>query len=238
MTPLGVAVMPEVNKTSQMSSPCWPAPRRAVSVDGRPLPGAQLGTPHGDHVEQTVGGIARQFSVHQVGDVVYVDSPLGSAPLTEAERFPEPGALIAAGSLLAPVPGTVVRVAVAVGDTVAAGALVVVAAPAAGVVAELTVQAGQAVDAGAELARVEPAESHQPPESHAQPASPEATTMIVKPFVGPDTQEASRSRDGRTRAGAIRAGGGPGAGKPRCRPAVRWPAACRWPAPPPSPAGP
>jgi len=186
-----------------------------VSVDGRPLPGAQLGAAHGDHVELTVGGIARQFSVQQVGDAVYVDSPLGSVSLTEAERFPEPGAMTAAGSLLAPMPGTVVRVAVAVGDTVAAGAPVVVleamkmehvvAAPAAGVVTELAVQAGQAVDAGAELARVEPAEPHQVPESpespespkpHAQPASPtspEAPTMIVKPSGGPDTQKASRS---------------------------------------------
>jgi propionyl-CoA carboxylase alpha chain len=154
-----------------------------VSVDGRPLPGAELGAARGDHVELTVDGIARQFSVHQVGDVVYVDSPLGSATLIEVERFPEPGALAAAGSLLAPMPGTVVRVAVAVGDTVAAGAPVVVleamkmehivAAPAAGVVAELAVRAGQAVDAGAELARVEPADAAADPVT----ADPAPTTM-------------------------------------------------------------
>ena len=42
-----------------------------------------------------------------------MDSPLGATALTEAERFPEPDALAAAGSLLAPMPGTVVRVAVA-----------------------------------------------------------------------------------------------------------------------------
>ena len=200
-----------------------------VSVDGRPLPGAKLGAARGDHVELTAGGVARQFSVHQVGDVVYVDSPLGSATLTEVERFPEPGGLAAAGSLLAPMPGTVVRVAVAVGDTVAAGAPIVVleamkmehvvAAPAAGVVAELSVLAGQAVDAGAELARVEPAEgvgatgaratgaaetasldaaSVAPPAAAApltpaEAAAPQPTTMIVKPFGGPDHQKASRS---------------------------------------------
>jgi propionyl-CoA carboxylase alpha chain len=140
-----------------------------VSVDGRRLDGAELGTARPGHVELTVAGIARQFSVHQVGDAVYVDSPLGATALTEAERFPEPDALAAAGSLLAPMPGTVVRVAVAAGDKVEAGAPVVileamkmehvVAAPAAGVVAEVAVQAGQAVDAGAELARVDPAES-------------------------------------------------------------------------------
>ena len=172
----------------------------AVSVDGRPLGGAELAGPElagaelggaelggaelgraelgaarGDHVELTVAGITRQFRVHQVGDAVYVDSPLGATTLTEAERFPEPDALAAAGSLLAPMPGTVVRVAVVAGDKVEAGAPVVileamkmehvVTAPAAGVVAEVAVQAGQAVDAGAELARVDPVESVDPAES-------------------------------------------------------------------------
>jgi acetyl/propionyl-CoA carboxylase alpha subunit len=141
----------------------------AMAVDGRPLDGAELGTARADHVELTVAGIARQFSVQRAGDAVYVDSPLGATTLTEAERFPRPDALAAAGSLLAPMPGTVVRVAVAVGDKVEAGTPMVileamkmehvVAAPAAGVVAEVAVQAGQAVDAGAELARVEPVES-------------------------------------------------------------------------------
>jgi propionyl-CoA carboxylase alpha chain len=141
----------------------------ALAVDGRALDGAELGTARADHVELTVAGIARQFSVQRAGDAVYVDSPLGATTLTEAERFPLPDALAAAGSLLAPMPGTVVRVAVAVGDKVEAGTPMVileamkmehvVAAPAAGVVAEVAVQAGQAVDGGAELARVDPAES-------------------------------------------------------------------------------
>jgi propionyl-CoA carboxylase alpha chain len=138
-----------------------------VMIDGRPLPGTELGAAAPGHVELTAGGIARQFSVHRAGDEVFVDSPLGATTLTEVERFPEPGAQTVAGSLLAPMPGTVVRVAVAVGDAVEAGAPIVVleamkmehvvAAPAAGVVAALAVQAGQTVDAGTELARVEPA---------------------------------------------------------------------------------
>jgi propionyl-CoA carboxylase alpha chain len=143
-----------------------------VTIDGRPLPGTELGAAAPGHVELTAGGIARQFSVHRVGDEVFVDSPLGAITLTEVERFPEPGAETMAGSLLAPMPGTVVRVAVAVGDAVEAGAPIVileamkmehvVSAPAAGVVAELAVQAGQAVDAGTELARVEPATDDAP----------------------------------------------------------------------------
>ncbi|HEX3487992.1 MAG TPA: biotin carboxylase N-terminal domain-containing protein, partial [Streptosporangiaceae bacterium] len=114
----------------------------AMAVDGRPLDGTELGPARADHVELTVAGIARQFSVRRAGDAVYVDSPLGATTLTEAERFPLPDALAAAGSLLAPMPGTVVRVAVAVGDKVEAGTPMVileamkmehvVAAPAAG----------------------------------------------------------------------------------------------------------
>jgi propionyl-CoA carboxylase alpha chain len=140
-----------------------------VSVDGRPLSGARLGAARPDFVGLTSGGITRAFSVHRVGDEVYVDSPLGSTALTDVERFPEPGAQAVVGSLLAPMPGTVVKVAVAVGDAVEAGAPMlvleamkmehIVSAPAAGIVAELAVQAGQAVDAGAELARLDPAEA-------------------------------------------------------------------------------
>jgi propionyl-CoA carboxylase alpha chain len=141
-----------------------PAGQR-VSIDGRPLPGLRLGVIEPDLVELTVAGVTRRLPVHRVGAAVYVDGPLGSVTLAEAERFPEPGALAAAGSLLAPMPGTVARVAVALGDLVEAGAPVVileamkmehvVAAPLAGVVTELAVEPGQSVDAGAELARVE-----------------------------------------------------------------------------------
>ena len=105
--------------------------------------------------------------MHWVGGTAYVDSPLGSSVLTEVPRFAEPGSLAAAGSLLAPMPGTVVRIAVAPGDQVGAHAPVIVLeamkmehvirAPAAGVVTEVNVRVGQAVDTGTELARVDPA---------------------------------------------------------------------------------
>jgi propionyl-CoA carboxylase alpha chain len=85
--------------------------------------------------------------------------------LTEQPRFGEPEPLPEPGSLLAPMPGTVVRVAAA-GERVAAGDPVVVIeamkmehvirAPAAGVVGEACVAAGQVVDTGTTLARVDP----------------------------------------------------------------------------------
>src|SRR5699024_4756770 len=52
---------------------------------------------------------------------VEVDSPLGPVSLVEPPRYTDPSAEVAAGSLLAPMPGSVIRVAVSVGDAVTAG---------------------------------------------------------------------------------------------------------------------
>ncbi|MCW2498113.1 biotin carboxylase N-terminal domain-containing protein [Jatrophihabitans sp.] len=117
-----------------------------------------------DEVVLTVAGVRRSFTVARYGAAVEVDSPLGSVALRLVDRFPDPSAQLAAGSLVAPMPGTVVRVAVAVGDTVAAGAPLLwleamkmehqIAAPVDGIVGELNVTPGQQVDVGAVLAVV------------------------------------------------------------------------------------
>jgi propionyl-CoA carboxylase alpha chain len=80
-------------------------------------------------------------------------------------RFPDPDAAAHAGSLLAPMPGSVVRVAAEVGASVVAGqALVVleamkmehtVAAPVDGVLTALHVSPGDQVESGQPLAVVE-----------------------------------------------------------------------------------
>ena len=80
----------------------------------------------------------------------------------------DPAEQVAAGSLLAPMPGSVIRIAVAQGDTVTAGQPILwleamkmqhqINAPAAGVIAELPVHAGQQVEVGAVLAVVTPPE--------------------------------------------------------------------------------
>jgi propionyl-CoA carboxylase alpha chain len=98
---------------------------------------------------------------------VYVDGPHGSVRLRALPRFVDPAAVVSAGSLLAPMPGTVVSVAVSEGDTVEAGRTVLVleamkmqhtvAAPTDGVVTELAVKAGDQVAAGEVLAVVEDA---------------------------------------------------------------------------------
>ncbi len=138
-----------------------------IAVGGRALPGVAGGEIGPEGADLTVGGIRRRYRVHWVGDTAYVDSALGSSVLTEVPRFAEPVVIAAAGSLLAPMPGTVVRIAVAPGDHVGAHDPIVVLeamkmehavrAPAAGVVTGVTVRVGQAVDTGTELARVDPA---------------------------------------------------------------------------------
>jgi len=115
-----------------------------------------------------VGGVDRPFDVARYGlnlEDVFVDSTLGPVQLVALPRFPDPTAALAHGSLLAPMPGSVLRIGAAVGDTVAVGQPLIwmeamkmehtVVAPGDGVVVELNVEPGQQVEVGAVLARVE-----------------------------------------------------------------------------------
>ena len=80
-------------------------------------------------------------------------------------RFTDPADAVASGSLLAPMPGTVVRIAVAEGDAVEAGQTILVleamkmqhtvTAPRAGTVTRMSVQPGAQVAAHEVLAVVE-----------------------------------------------------------------------------------
>ncbi|WP_445256557.1 acetyl/propionyl/methylcrotonyl-CoA carboxylase subunit alpha [Nocardioides aurantiacus] len=106
-----------------------------------------------------------------------LDGGLGSARLREVPRFVDPADVLAEGSLLAPMPGTVVGVPVAEGAQVVAGDPVVVLeamkmqhtikAPVDGVVTDL-VGAGQQVAAGDVLAVV----------TAAQDSTPESNTPV------------------------------------------------------------
>jgi propionyl-CoA carboxylase alpha chain len=117
-----------------------------------------------DRVVLDVEGVRRIFAVARYPGLVCVDSALGPVGLRPVERFADPSAQIAAGSLLAAIPGTVVRVAVAAGDSVTAGQPLLwleamkmehaISAPSDGVVTELPVEAGQQVEVGAVLAVV------------------------------------------------------------------------------------
>jgi pyruvate carboxylase subunit A/propionyl-CoA carboxylase alpha chain len=118
-----------------------------------------------DRVVLSVDGVEHPFDVARYGNEVFVDSPLGPVRLIAQARFPDPDSAVAQGSLLAPMPGSVIRVGAAVGDKVKAGQPLIwleamkmehtITAPGAGVLAELNVAAGQQVDLGAVLARID-----------------------------------------------------------------------------------
>ncbi|MBF4767733.1 HlyD family efflux transporter periplasmic adaptor subunit [Nocardioides agariphilus] len=106
------------------------------------------------------------YDVTIAGNIVDVDGPTGHLRLARRPRFTDPADAVASGSLLAPMPGTVVRVAIGQGDHVTAGQPVLVleamkmqhtvTAPHDGVVARIDVRAGQQVAAGEVLAVVAP----------------------------------------------------------------------------------
>jgi len=131
-----------------------------------------------DEVVLADGGVDCSFAVTRYGSPdnqdVYVDSPRGPVHLTAQPRFPEPGSAVEKGSLIAPMPGNVVRLGAQVGDAVTAGQPLVwleamkmehtVAAPTDGLVVELNVNTGQQVEVGAVLARVEPPQAEGDPQ--------------------------------------------------------------------------
>jgi propionyl-CoA carboxylase alpha chain len=126
--------------------------------------GARLVSAEPHQVTMETGGVRRVFRVARYPGLVCVDSPLGPVALTPLDRFPDPTAAATTGSLTAPMPGTVARIAVAVGDTVEAGQPLLwleamkmehaIDAPAGGVVAELPVAVGTQIDLGTVLAIV------------------------------------------------------------------------------------
>jgi propionyl-CoA carboxylase alpha chain len=118
-----------------------------------------------DRVDLEIDGTRREYRIHQVGAEVYVDASDGSSALSEVPRFGDPEKVAPAGSLLAPMPGLVLRVLAEVGAVVTAGQPLLVleamkmeqtvSAPAHGVVAELRAKAGEQVTTGQVLAVLE-----------------------------------------------------------------------------------
>jgi propionyl-CoA carboxylase alpha chain len=117
-----------------------------------------------EQVALEVDGVLHSFDITRAGDHLWVGSPPGSVRLTLLDRLPAPQRATESGSLLAPMPGNVTRVAASLGDRVIAGQLVLVieamkmehtiTAPAAGVLAELRVAPGDQVNGGDVLAIV------------------------------------------------------------------------------------
>ena len=106
-------------------------------------------------------GVACGFAIARYGENVYIDSARGPVHLVALPRFPEPGSAVEQGSLVAPMPGSVIRIGAAAGDTVDAGQALIwleamkmehtITAPTDGVLVELNVKTGQQVEVGAVL---------------------------------------------------------------------------------------
>ena len=152
--------------------------RISVAIDGgEPVEhGVSVWGRDGDWLDLEVDGLRARWRVlHHPsrpgrtalddGDTVYVHTGQGEAFVRLEPRFPAgSGADEEPGSAIAPTPGTVTAVHVAVGDVVDKGARLVtleamkmehaVVAAQAGEVAEVRVQAGDTVDEGALLVRV------------------------------------------------------------------------------------
>jgi propionyl-CoA carboxylase alpha chain len=126
--------------------------------------GLNVITAASDHVLLEVSGVQHRFDIGRGGGVVWVDSGFGSIAMTPVERLPAPAAAGEPGSLVAPMPGAVVRIEAVIGSQVKAGQPVLVLdamkmehqilAPADGILAELRVKPGTQVDAGEVLAIV------------------------------------------------------------------------------------
>ncbi|WP_040838727.1 biotin carboxylase N-terminal domain-containing protein [Nocardia brevicatena] len=142
--------------------------RSGVVVDG--FDGLELIEAAPDTVVLAVPGehgpVRRRFTVARYGDLVCVDSPLGPVSVRRLPRFTDPADQVATGSLLAPMPGSVIRLGAEVGSAVEAGQPILwleamkmehtIAAPATGVLTAVNVSVGSQVDVGTVLAVVEP----------------------------------------------------------------------------------
>ncbi|WP_405599104.1 acety-l/propionyl-CoA carboxylase subunit alpha [Streptomyces sp. NBC_01410] len=130
-------------------------------------PGVRVVDARPDRVRLEIDGVVRPFDVTDHGDrYVHIDSPTGAHALAVRPRFTDPQDRAEPGSLLAPMPGTVVRV----GDGLAAGARVTqgqplvwleamkmehrILSPASGILTALHAVPGRQVEVGALLAVV------------------------------------------------------------------------------------
>ena len=136
----------------------------AVVVGIGEIPAAGIGP---ERVSLTLDGAEHVFAVARYGTDRYLDSAEGPAHLTEMPRFPSAESDEAVGSLHAPMPGRILQINIADGDSVEDGQVLIVMeamkmehtlrAPHAGTVAELRCRVGDQVEANTILVVVEEA---------------------------------------------------------------------------------
>jgi propionyl-CoA carboxylase alpha chain len=137
-----------------------------LTVDGTDVPVTVVSAAP-DAVVLDDGGLRRTFRVARYGDQCFVDTADAHVTFTVLPRHPDPGAGATAGSLVAPMPGNILRVLVGPGEHVTAGQPLVVVeamkmehqvlAPTDGTVAIVQVSPGEQVDTGRPLLQMEEA---------------------------------------------------------------------------------
>ncbi|MFD9287397.1 acetyl/propionyl/methylcrotonyl-CoA carboxylase subunit alpha [Streptomyces sp. NPDC060030] len=145
-------------------------------------------------VSLETGGVTRHFTVTVHGDRTHVDTSSGSYTFAVLPRFTDPAERTEPGSLLAPMPGTVVRLAegLAPGTAVEAGQPLIwleamkmehrILAPASGTLTALHAAPGLQVEVGALLAVVQDAPADAPaPVSANAPAPDPANAPVHAP---------------------------------------------------------
>ncbi|MFF3059108.1 acetyl/propionyl/methylcrotonyl-CoA carboxylase subunit alpha [Streptomyces sp. NPDC057909] len=146
---------------------------RSGAID---TPGARILTATPGHVTvETDDGVTHHFRLATHHDRVHVDGATGTHTFTALPRFTDPTERTEPGSLLAPMPGTVVRLAdgLAPGTTVRAGQPLIwleamkmehrILAPASGTLTALHAAPGLQVEVGALLAVVQDAQEEPTP---------------------------------------------------------------------------
>jgi acetyl/propionyl-CoA carboxylase alpha subunit len=139
-----------------------------ISVAGEGLDSPRIHAADPGLVDLEIGGVRRRYRVRRSEGVHHVNGPAGQVSLRELPRYPGSEEALAEGALVAPMPGKVIKLAVAEGADVEAGDVIVVleamkmehelTATAAGKVSSLAVAEGDQVDAGTPLAVIEDAE--------------------------------------------------------------------------------
>ncbi|MGY5030541.1 acetyl/propionyl/methylcrotonyl-CoA carboxylase subunit alpha [Streptomyces sp. 900116325] len=146
---------------------------RSGAIDA---PGARILTATAGHATvETDDGVTHRFRLTTHHDRVHVDGATGSYTFTALPRFTDPAERTEPGSLLAPMPGTVVRLAdgLAPGAAVRAGQPLIwleamkmehrILAPATGTLTALHAATGLQVEVGALLAVVQDAQEEPTP---------------------------------------------------------------------------
>jgi acetyl/propionyl-CoA carboxylase alpha subunit len=141
----------------------------ATVTSGVELAGVDVRQMAADFVVLEDLGARHRIAVHEVDGAIYVDSALGSTVLRRRPRFPDPTAAVQLGSLVSPLPGTVIQVLVEAGEEVSQGQSLLVIeamkmqhtirASHAGTVNRIERAVGDQVGAGEVLLVVDPASS-------------------------------------------------------------------------------